>query len=169
MDKYFEALQKSKGSVALSISSQLSFDETAEILEKGKKAAIGEIRDWKGVKMQKTVQGWEPVKQQSKESIKLPDEKKSLESLGNKLKEWEFPVHGSSITRSKRGSRLKITFPVDQKWIEGSDSYENLESKMQSVLDDHKKELDEMSINYKFDVVPGGRGTEDIACYFRIK
>ena len=311
-----EILQKAKQATVLNIASQIGFDETADILEKGRKAQVGEIRDWKGVKMQKTANGWVPVKQQSKGGAKLPDEgkliyepknadihnrmevekrgdkyvvrevgnngkkrflketdakgaqemlknhtldmdknippkqkehlgwesgfrsseklkelfsekrtvamdmkgyeegserykqlkekyekldkeyedlrhkeeeeflrkkgdkntsskekddRKILESLGDKLEDWGFPIHGSSITRSKTGSRLKITFPVDQKWIEGSDSYENLESKMQSVLDDHKKELDEMGAHYKFDIVPGGRGTLDIACYFRIK
>ena len=233
-----EILQKAKQATVLNIASQMGFDETADILEKGKRAQVGEIRDWKGVKMQKTANGWVPVKQQSKGDVKLPDEgkliyepkdadihnrmevekrgdkyvvrevgnngkkrflketdakgaqemlknhtfdmdkntspkdkddKQTLQSLKEKLEDWNVPIHGNIMTRSKTGHRLKITFPVDQKWIEGSDSYENLESKMKSVLDEHKKELDEMGVRYKFDIVPGGRGTEDIACYFRIK
>lgn len=36
MDKYFEALQKSKGSIALSIADQVGYDGTADVLEKGK-------------------------------------------------------------------------------------------------------------------------------------
>lgn len=50
MDKYFEALQKSKGSIALSIADQVGYDGTADVLEKGKAAAMGEIREWNGIK-----------------------------------------------------------------------------------------------------------------------
>jgi len=63
MDKFFEALEKSKGSIALDIANQVGFDETADILEKGKMASIGEIREWNGKKYQKTGNGWIPVKQ----------------------------------------------------------------------------------------------------------
>lgn len=35
---------------------------SAEDLEKGRKANIGEIRDWKGRKFRRTAEGWEPVK-----------------------------------------------------------------------------------------------------------
>lgn len=66
MDKFFEALEKSKNAITLGLLEQVGFDETAEVLEKGKKAQIGEIRDWKGIKMQKTAQGWVPVKGGSK-------------------------------------------------------------------------------------------------------
>ena len=33
-----------------------------EFIEKGKTAQVGEIREWNGQKMQKTVNGWIPVK-----------------------------------------------------------------------------------------------------------
>lgn len=64
MDKYFEALQKSKGSIALSIADQVGYDGTADVLEKGRAAAMGEIREWNGIRYQKTPKGWIPVKQQ---------------------------------------------------------------------------------------------------------
>ncbi len=66
MDKYFEALEKSKGSTAFGIISQIGFDETADVLEKGKRAQMGEIRIWNGVKYQKTPGGWVPVKGEGK-------------------------------------------------------------------------------------------------------
>ena len=37
--------------------------QEVETFEKGKKANIGEVRDWNGQKYQKTVNGWVPVKQ----------------------------------------------------------------------------------------------------------
>ena len=47
-----------------------------EFLEKGKKAQIGEIREWKGQKFQKQPNGgWIPVKQGSKKEFSAEDEK----------------------------------------------------------------------------------------------
>ena len=63
------------------ILNQIGPDQTAEMLEKGKKANIGEIRDWGGKKMQKTVNGWVPVTQGAKPS-------KKPENAENKLKEF---------------------------------------------------------------------------------
>lgn len=64
-DIFTEALHKSQSS-APNIVNQVGFDETAEVLEKGRRASIGEIRDWKGQKMQKTTDGWKPVRVQTK-------------------------------------------------------------------------------------------------------
>lgn len=59
MDQYFDALQKShtREGILGSVS-----ETKEEFLEKGKKAQIGEIRTWKGVKFQKQPNGgWTPV------------------------------------------------------------------------------------------------------------
>lgn len=48
--------------------------EDGEALEKGKRAAIGEIREWSGKKYQKTATGWVPVKGDSKDSKKNSSE-----------------------------------------------------------------------------------------------
>ena len=77
MDKYFEVLEKAKGSVALNINEQLGFDSTADTLEKGRAAQMGEMRIWNGVKYQKTPQGWIPVKGE-KQPFKS-EEKKEIE------------------------------------------------------------------------------------------
>lgn len=39
-----------------------------DFLEKGKKANLGEVREWQGQKMQKTTTGWKPVGEGKKES-----------------------------------------------------------------------------------------------------
>lgn len=241
MDKYFEALEKSKNQVTLGVLGQVGFDETAEVLEKGKKAAMGEIREWNGIKYQKTPKGWVPVKKQegaSKGKLELPEtgkelvyeckdesgpslikvralndgkygfkkmvsgkwvgdgvgtaeqaqkklsnytldkekntspaenQKKILEDFSEKLEDWGFPVHGVSIKKNKTGYSLRVTAPVDQNWIPVSDTMENQEKKMKVALEAHKDVLDKLNIKYKIDPVPGGRGTLDLACYFRIK
>lgn len=63
MDQYFEALEKSKNSIALNIVEQMGFDETADVLEKGRAAQMGEIRTWNGTRYQKQSNGsWNPIK-----------------------------------------------------------------------------------------------------------
>ncbi len=163
MDKYFEALQKSKGSIALSIADQVGYDGTADVLEKGRVAAMGEIREWNGIKYQKTPKGWTLVKKQE------GNERESLKKFAETLEDWGFPVHGWSIKKNKKGYGLKVTAPIDQKWIPESDTLENQERKMRSVLDSHEEDLKKMGLGYSIDVVPGGRGTLDLACYFKPK
>lgn len=51
-------------------------DTTAEILEKGKRAEIGEVRTWGGYKYQKTASGWVPFKEGSKQEKKTSNEPK---------------------------------------------------------------------------------------------
>lgn len=87
MDKYFEALEKSKNQVTLGVLGQVGFDETAEVLEKGKRAAMGEIREWNGIRYQKTPGGWIPVKQQegaskTESSSELKEKKVVSETSG---------------------------------------------------------------------------------------
>lgn len=79
MDQYFEALEKSKNSIALNIVEQMGFDETADVLEKGRAAQMGEMRIWSGVKYQKTPQGWVPVKGEQKSEKKEPEAEKKDE------------------------------------------------------------------------------------------
>lgn len=62
--------------------SEIQKGSDSDTLEKGKRAAIGEIRDWDGKKYQKTVNGWVPVKQgktgpKSIERLNLTEEQKS--------------------------------------------------------------------------------------------
>ena len=242
-----------------------------EFLEKGKKAQIGEIREWKGQKFQKQPNGgWIPVKQGTKETKKEfsaedekwldrffdpmdtasyfldskeleedypnktikeferyisengqaegeaveslvselhlsnkeatdlfrerskklleeikkdpekygfetepekkeDNERESLKKFAKTLEDWGFPVHGWSIKKNKKGYGLKVTAPIDQKWIPESDTMENQEKKMRSVLDAHKEDLKKLGLEYSIDVVPGGRGTLDLACYFKLK
>lgn len=90
MDKYFEALQKSKGSIALSIADQVGYDGTADVLEKGRAAAMGEIREWNGIRYQKTPKGWVPVKQQAGASKTEPEKKEVGGEKNHKGKGRDF-------------------------------------------------------------------------------
>ena len=51
------------------------FLESMDLLEKGKRGSIGEIREWNGKKFMKTANGWKPVKgenaKRSEETVKL--------------------------------------------------------------------------------------------------
>ena len=100
MNNYFEALEKAKGSVALNINEQLGFDSTADTLEKGRAAQMGEMRIWNGVKYQKTPQGWIPVKgekqpsksegkKSEKRTYSLDDAQKGDTLIDHNGDEWE--------------------------------------------------------------------------------
>ena len=96
MDKYFEALQKSKGSIALSIADQVGYDGTADVLEKGRAAAMGEIREWNGIRYQKTPKGWMPVKQQESASKTEPEKKEDKLELPAPGKELVYECKDES-------------------------------------------------------------------------
>lgn len=56
MSEFFDVLDKREAMDRLCKS--IMPDDTADVLEKGKKADIGEIRNWGGHKYQKTAAGW---------------------------------------------------------------------------------------------------------------
>lgn len=63
MSDLLYVIKKAKTNNILNIISQIGLDETADILEKGRPAQIGEIRDWHGIKYQKQPNGeWKLVK-----------------------------------------------------------------------------------------------------------
>lgn len=69
MDKFFETIEENKDRISKAIQANV-----LEPFEKGKKGNIGEIRTWGKQRVQKTVNGWVPVKESTssgkKEDIK---------------------------------------------------------------------------------------------------
>ena len=57
-----------------------------EVLQKGKAAEVGEIREWKGQKMRKTAQGWIPVKEDVEPKKEEVEDKKEKDGTENKEK-----------------------------------------------------------------------------------
>jgi len=123
----------------------MSYKDVGSLIHKGKKANIGEIREWKGKKFQKTVNGWVPVKggqgasPKKEESDILPGaekggrleqdakkyggEYKRFESIANSV--WD-KIDGGQANGSKAESLLtKVTNALDQmdngKWNDLSD------------------------------------------------
>lgn len=60
------------------ILNQIGPDSTADTLEKGRGAAIGEIRDWGGKKYQKTQTGWVPVKSSGEKQKPEPEQETKM-------------------------------------------------------------------------------------------
>ena len=69
-------------------------------LLKGKKANIGEIREWGGKKMQKTASGWELVKESQKNEKKV-DAREKWDSMSPKER---FKILGDGFSPSDRGT-----------------------------------------------------------------
>lgn len=81
-------------------------DTTAEILEKGKRAEIGEVRTWGGYKYQKTASGWVPFKESSK-STPAPksEDEQELTKLGFK----KYIGFGeTSFEKEHNGRRVRV-------------------------------------------------------------
>lgn len=72
-----------KQSVAFNILNNVSEDSTAEYLEKGKRAQIGEIREWQGGKFRRTFDGWVPVKEGEGGKKEEQESEEKKESGGN--------------------------------------------------------------------------------------
>lgn len=72
----FDKITKDSISGVIGILNSIEPDRTADILQKGKPAMIGEIRTWSDGKYRKTATGWEPVKSGSesrpKEEVSTP-------------------------------------------------------------------------------------------------
>ena len=69
-------------------------EQLCDILEKGKKASIGEIRDWNGQKFQKTPNGWVSVRthsQLTKKSIQNEDKQAKWDGSLTGLEEFGSP------------------------------------------------------------------------------
>lgn len=63
--------------------------EQKEILQKGKRAVIGEVREWSGKKYKKTSSGWEPVKGEGIDN-KAKSEEKPVEKKKEDEKNFEI-------------------------------------------------------------------------------
>lgn len=115
MDQYFDALQKSHTREGILGSVNESREE---FLEKGKKAQIGEIRTWKGVKFQKQPNGgWIPVREQKAETS---TEKKvdSYEEIKNKmLSAKEGITGGAEGTMDINGFKVHYDLDFEDKTI----------------------------------------------------
>lgn len=78
--------------------------ETDFLLEKGKKANIGEIREWRGKKFQKQADGWKPVKESSSKNI----QEKSDDQLKQMIEEgFEHTEARAELKRRQESSKRK--------------------------------------------------------------
>ena len=123
LDIFTEALLKSHTREGILGSVQ---ESKQDFLEKGKKAQIGEIREWKGQKFQKQPNGgWIPVKQ-GQGSTKGSDfdwkkvKKEDIESLpdGTKIS-YEDELSGETVHIEKKGNSwvdkdTKTTYSIEE-------------------------------------------------------
>jgi predicted small secreted protein len=137
MDQYFDALQKAHTREGI----LGSVNETKEdFLEKGKKAQIGEIRTWKGVKFQKQPNGgWTPVKTDKK---KGHYEEFVDSDTGEVVKVWreEASSKESSFEEQETGLTYQEKIKLDN---EARKEFTAIESEFKSALENLKDKYDE--------------------------
>jgi hypothetical protein len=82
-------------------------NSATDFLEKGKKANLGEVREWSGKKYQKTAQGWKPVGKATnsesgggaKEEFKQPDKGAVTKKLQEKVDSMSEKEAGSLLDK----------------------------------------------------------------------
>lgn len=123
-------------------------DTTAEILEKGKRAEIGEVRTWGGYKYQKTASGWVPFKESSKQ-VKESSVKQDRETSGYKplivkktTKDGTTEKRDYGTVREFKDKNGNPTYSIQ---FENGSTWGNFgsEEEAQKVIDNAKKTSEE--------------------------
>lgn len=123
-------------------------DTTAEILEKGKRAEIGEVRTWGGYKYQKTASGWVPFKEGSKQE-KEPSVKQEKEVSDYKPLIVKKTTKDGTTERKDYGTvkefKDKNGNPIYSIQFENGSTWGNFgsEEEAQKVIDNAKKTSEE--------------------------
>ena len=98
-----------------------------ELFEKGKKAEVGEVREWKGQKMRKTSNGWVPAgegKQKSNQeepSTELKEQPKDLATLARAASDSALKVAAQGPNEEVR---IAAKRELERRKSEGSDVFE---------------------------------------------
>ena len=102
-------------------------DTTAEILEKGKKAEVGEVREWKGQKMRKTANGWIPVtdgKQKSNQEEPSTETKEQPQDLATLARAASDSALKTAAQGPNEEVRIAAKRELERRKTEGSDVFE---------------------------------------------
>ena len=102
---------------------------TGNLIEKGKRGQLGEIREWKGGKYKKTAQGWAPVSEGKKDQP-------SKEGSDETYEKERSQAHIDSIKRTI-------------KTLEDRQKTHKLSEVELNTLNSHKKDLDKLLKNSK--------------------
>lgn len=145
----FEQIQKGQLEEILHRAEMLGDDETINkafcaIIEKGGKANIGEIREWKGGKFRKTPQGWKPVSEKIKEKFVDEDTGEEFEVE----RTIDSNEHGRSKTISpsqeKRYKKAdKISAKYLSSWQEASEKVSKLNKELINLHSEKRNILQE--------------------------
>lgn len=137
MSKFFDVLDKDEAMDRLCKS--IMPDDTADILEKGKKADIGEIRDWGGHKYQKTAAGWIMIGKSGQTKSENKDINSKVAEHDKKVRSLKEDLHYYYGALDNLEGRKKdyISQYGEEKYNE---RYKRIEDHIESI----KKELDEL-------------------------
>lgn len=103
----------------------------------GRRATLGEIREWKGQKYRKTLQGWEPVtegkskvkqKEESKEKFSIWDEAKKIKSKLMEAKGDNFEEEAFKLFQQNKHKDDKFSTPIKFMRYAWGEAYKNNET-----------------------------------------
>lgn len=137
-------------------------DSTAELLEKGKSAAIGEIRTWSGKKYQKTANGWVPVKAGNSNG---PQEKEDGEKSSNRAEELYMKLYSDGLTKEEFAEYKELTTkPSDtksNKTLSNKSTWKQIDEYAKNSLDENQ--LHEFKVVTFDRYTSSGRGDRQVA------
>lgn len=98
-----------------------------ELFEKGKKAEVGEVREWKGQKMRKTANGWIPAgegKQKSNQEETSTETKEQPQDLATLARAASDSALKAAAQGANEEVRIAAKKELERRKTEGSDAFE---------------------------------------------
>lgn len=136
-------------------------DSTAEILEKGKAAAIGEIRTWNGKKYQKTANGWMPAKS---ETSRQSGEQKDESGSDKRSEELHEKLYSNGLTKEELLEYKELTSSKDtksQKKLSSKSTWSQVDEYAKNSLDAEQLRAFKTAIFDRY--TSNGRGDKGVA------
>lgn len=121
----------------------LSF-ETLDIIKGGKRAQVGETREWKGTKYKKNLKGWEKVKKVGKKYTEdfVDEDTGEIETVERYEDTPEEKQAKSDASEAKRKGEKKLEKKSDKEYK----SYDKTEKKYTQAMDDLKNANSQLKV-----------------------
>lgn len=121
-------------------------DSVEEFEKAGKSAQIGEVREWNGQKMEKTAQGWMPVKgnkkkgkeEENKDKTSKNQEESKKEFSEEELKDYAKSASEEGLNNAAKGSDEKLRIAAHQE-LDRREKEEKPREKEKSVEGESKE------------------------------
>lgn len=138
MSEFFDAIKRDRDRVQKAILSNVIDPNLKDFFEKGKRAQVGEVREWNGVKMRKEASGWVPVGNESK-TKKETEASYSEEDLDKYARQTSDEKLKQAAVGADEALRIAAKKELERRKTEGLEK---------DTLDSRRKRYDSFSTRY---------------------